>query len=1059
MKQLSTFTRDFLKTALFSLLFLFTTSIVGQERILKQSYNSRTITDVFAKDAVTPREMTERAKYHPYMEGEIVVALELNEPRATARQLIRQYEWSGLFGDHQVQPLAYLMTKELRSDRSVSLVHLSLPEGLDVFDAMELLDGQGDVLWSSPNFYFEGDPREVIPNDPGYGSQYHHPLMKNNLAWDITYGNPDIIIAITDDGVELNHSDLTTNIWVNPGEIPGNGIDDDGNGFIDDVNGWDFSSGNNNPNPNSSGNDHGTHVAGIVAARTNNGIGVAGVSGHSTIMPIQFYGVGPWTAAVCNASFTYATDNGANIVNTSYNIDGFAGDPVFTAGMQYMHDAGVLHFNSAGNNNQLNPARQAFHQTLLTVSTDASDVRSSFTNYGTGMDISAPGSSVYSTVTLNGYGTKSGTSMAAPNAAGAAALIWSANPTWNSYQVAAQLLATADNIDAVNPAFAGLMGAGRANTYAALTTVIGPPVVKSLTGMPAEGSTVTPDDVTQFTISFSQVMDPNTVNNLAYYELRGAGPDNIFGTGDDVFYTITTSATYMLGTNSMTFNIGGPPFINGLHRLQLVSGGLANPFGTALDGDGNGTGGDHFFRNFNIGIPPPVANFTVSNATPVPGATVVFTDLSSGGPSAWTWTITPTTFSFVNGTNANSQNPEVQFAELGAYSVTLDVSNVAGSDSETKPDYINVINCVYCTAGGSTGNEEWISNVTFNTINNSSGPGAGYTDYTAISSEVDPGSVHVISVSCGSIGAWTEHYWVFFDWNQDCDFNDPGESYDLGQTTGPGTLTANVTVPVDAVAGPVRMRVMLKFSANPTPCEIFNYGEVEDYTVMVSGGEIRLNLTAMLEGAFDGIDMHTDLNPILPLSQPFNMAPWNYPGAESVAAMPSADIVDWVLVELRDATSPAAATSGTSVGRQAAFMLKDGTIVGLDGSSNLTYPVSISQNLYAVVWQRNHIGIISNNALTPSGGVYSYNYSSGVNQVYGGVNGHKELAPGVWGMFSGDGDGDGIIGSGDKSPIWDSQAGASGYIISDYNLDAESNNIDKTEFWIPNIGKGSQVPN
>jgi subtilisin family serine protease/PKD repeat protein len=1059
MKQLSSVIRHFLKTVLFSLIILlFTTPIVGQERKSIQTFDYKPVTDVFTRDAVTPQEMTERTKHQPYMEGEIVVVLELNESRATARLQIREYEWSRLFGDYQVQPLAYLMTKELRADKSVSLVHLSLPAELDVFDAMILLDGQADVLWSSPNFYFEGDPREIIPNDPGYGSQYHHPLMQNHLAWDITFGNSDIIIAITDDGVSLSHNDLSPNIWVNQGEIPGNGIDDDGNGYIDDVNGWDFSSNNNDPNPNSSNHDHGTHVAGIAAGRTNNGIGIAGVSGHSTIMPIQFYGVGPWTAAVCNAAFAYAADNGAHIVNTSYNIDGFVGDPVFTAGMQYMHDAGVLHFNSAGNSEQLNPPRQAFHQTLLVVSTDASDIKSSFSKYGTGMDISAPGSSVYSTVLSNGYGTKSGTSMAAPNAAGAAALIWSANPAWNSYQVAAQLLATADDIDGINPSYAGLMGAGRVNTYEALTTVIGPPAVKSLTGIPAEGGIVTPDDVTQFSIAFTQVMDPTTVNNIANFELSGAGPDNIIGTGDDVFYTLSTSTTYMLGTNQMTFNVDSPPFIEGLHRLRLVSGGLSNPFGAALDGDGNGTGGDDFIRNFTIGIPPPVANFTVSNPMPVPGATVVFTDLTTGGPSAWTWTITPAAFSFVNGTDANSQNPEVQFAELGAYTVTLEVSNVAGSDSETKPDYINVINCIYCAASGNTGNEEWISNVTFNTINNSSGPGAGYTDYTSISTEVEPGSSHVISVTVGSVGNWNEYIRVFFDWNQDCDFDDPGETYNVGQITGPGTVTTNVTVPSDAVPGPVRMRVILRYSTNPSSCGTFTYGEVEDYTVIVTGSDIRLELTAMLEGPFDGTEMRTDLNPILPLAQPFGMSPWNYPGTESVPVIPGADIVDWVLVELRDANSPAAATSATSLARQAAFILKDGTIVGLDGLSNLTFPVSISQDLYVVVWQRNHLGIMSNNALTPAGGIYTYNFTSGMNQVYGGINGHKELAAGVWGMFSGDGDGDGIIGSGDKSPGWKSQAGTSGYIMSDYNLDTESNNIDKAEYWMPNIGKGSQVP-
>lgn len=144
---------------------------------------------------------------------------------------------------------------------------------------------------------------------------------------------------------------------------------------------------------------------------------------------------------------------------------------------------------------------------------------------------------------------------------------------------------------------------------------------------------------------------------------------------------------------------------------------------------------------------------------------------------------------------------------------------------------------------------------------------------------------------------------------------------------------------------------------------------------------------------------------------------------------------------------------------QAAFILNDGSIVDLDGSSNLVFPVSISQNLYVAVWQRNHIGIISNNALTPSGGIYSYDFTSGGNQVYGDVDGHKQLAPGIWGMFSGDGDRNGSIGTGDEAPTWETQAGTKGYIDSDYNLDSESNNIDKDDYWVPNIGEGTQVPN
>ncbi len=390
----------------------------------------------------------------------------------------------------------------------------------------------------------------------------------------------------------------------------------------------------------------------------------------------------------------------------------------------------------------------------------------------------------------------------------------------------------------------------------------------------------------------------------------------------------------------------------------------------------------------------------------------------------------------------------------------MNVTNSVGSDSETKLNYINVITCVYCPAGGLNGTEEWISNVTFNTIDNSSVAGTGYTDYTSISTDVDPGSVHAVSVSCGSTGLWPENYWVFFDWNQDCDFDDPGETYDLGGSNGPDTLSTSVTVPVDAVAGVARMRVFVKYSTDPTSAcdDGFSYGEVEEYTVMVAGGDIELELTAMLEGPFDGIGMGTDVNSFLPLSNLSIWLPWNYNGSESVVALPNGNVVEWVMVELRDAIYSGGATGITSIAQQAGFILNDGSIVGLDGTSNLRFEVSISQNLYVVIWQRNHLGILSNNPLSESGGIYSYDFSSGVNQVYGGLNGHKQLTTGTWGMISGDGNQDKIVDINDKSSLWDNDAGSKGYISSDYNLDGESSNTDKNEFWTPNISEESQVP-
>ena len=566
-------------------------------------YQPSEIKDVFAASAVSFEDMQARAKYHPYMPGEIVVAISLPVEKSRAANELKSFNWSKFFAGRNVTMISRLLSTNRSAGNSVSLALLKLQDGLDVFAAMKMLQRAPGILWSAPNFVYNGDPRDIVPNDTRYADQYHHPLMKNNLAWDITQGSANVIVAVTDDGCELTHSDLSPNIWVNPGEIAGDGIDNDGNGFIDDVNGWDFSFNNNNPNPNTTGDSHGTHVCGISAARINNNNGVAGVAGLSTIMPIQFYGTGgaAWTAAMNAQSFAYAVDNGAKVINTSYNIDGFANDPVFTSGVQYVLDGGALHFNSAGNNNQLNPARQAVTQTILVASTDAGDVRSSFSNYGIGVDISAPGSSILSSVVGNTYDYYSGTSMATPNATGAAALLWSAHPTWTNYQIAAQLLATADDISAQNPTMNGYLGSGRVNTYAAITANIGAPKVKFITGVPANGGSAASGTVTNFTIAYSQVMDPVSVNTIANFEFRYAGLNGNFGDGDDVIIPLSTTSSYRVGTNQMTYQIGSSALNCGNYRLTIASGGLRNPFNTALDGDANGTGGDAYIHSFSIG--------------------------------------------------------------------------------------------------------------------------------------------------------------------------------------------------------------------------------------------------------------------------------------------------------------------------------------------------------------------------------------------------------------------------------------------------------------------------
>lgn len=229
-----------------------------------------------------------------------------------------------------------------------------------------------------------------------------------------------------------------------------------------------------------------------------------------------------------------------------------------------------------------------------------------------------------------------------------------------------------------------------------------------------------------------------------------------------------------------------------------------------------------------------------------------------------------------------------------------------------------------------------------------------------------------------------------------------------------------------------------------------------------------LDITIFLEGPYNSStnNMGLGINSILPLNQPFDNLPlsnpipdWYYTGIESVPAIPNPLIVDWVLLQLRDATSVATALPGTAISTQAAFLTSTGKIVGLDGVSFPTFTGSVINNLYAVVWTRNHLGVISANPLIDVGG-YTYNFSTGSGQAQGGVDAQKliDSSPVIWGMRSGDANGTGVVAIGDKTNVWSLQAGESGYLESDYNYNGQVENVDKDDYWLPNLGKGSFIP-
>jgi hypothetical protein len=240
----------------------------------------------------------------------------------------------------------------------------------------------------------------------------------------------------------------------------------------------------------------------------------------------------------------------------------------------------------------------------------------------------------------------------------------------------------------------------------------------------------------------------------------------------------------------------------------------------------------------------------------------------------------------------------------------------------------------------------------------------------------------------------------------------------------------------------------------------------------ISEASLTFDLTVYLEGAYDPDinQMKTDLLNAgnIPLTQPFepslpyygNPSPvWYYSGTESVITIP-ANVVDWVLLELRDASTASQATTASIVGQKPCFILDDGSIVDLDGSSLPQFFVTINDGAFIVVYHRNHLGIMSASALSESGGIYTEDFRNDPKKVAGQQNGYKLLETGVYGMVAGDANGDKQIDiANDKNTAWSADAGNSGYYGGDLNMNVETNNNDKNEYLIDNTTFISGIPN
>lgn len=284
-------------------------------------------------------------------------------------------------------------------------------------------------------------------------------------AWDVFTGSSDVVIGVIDTGVDYNHPDLAANIYVNTGEIAGNGIDDDGNGFIDDVRGWDFANGDNDPMDD---NGHGSHCSGTIGGIGDNGVGVAGVNWNVRIMPLKFLdSSGSGSLANAVSCIEYATMMGVNLTSNSWGGGGFS-----EAMRQAIADAGaanILFVAAAGNDGSDNdsnphyPSSYTEDNVVAVAATDHNDEMASFSSYGaTSVDLAAPGVDILSTMPGNSYGTLSGTSMATPHVSGALGLIFGRFPTIDALDAKNLLLNFADPVPALDGV---VLTGGRLNAF------------------------------------------------------------------------------------------------------------------------------------------------------------------------------------------------------------------------------------------------------------------------------------------------------------------------------------------------------------------------------------------------------------------------------------------------------------------------------------------------------------------------------------------------------------------------------------------------------------------
>ena len=488
-------------------------------------------------------------------------------------------------------------TFDIAGNLGGGLTHARIAPSQTINQTLQSLLADPAVEYAEPNYILTSQ-NHVVPNDPRFNQLWGlyntaQPGTDVNVmeAWHTQTGG-DVVVAVIDSGLALSHREFANNVWVNPGEIRNNGIDDDGNGYVDDWRGWDFVNDDNYPLDD---NDHGSHVSGTIAAQGDNGIGVVGVNWRAKIMPLKFMNnFGRGTIANAIRAIEYAVANGAKVSNHSWGGTGFS--TALSNAIAAANRAGHLVVAAAGNsgNNSDNlpiyPAAYNLPNIISVAATDQNDRLATFSNFGArSVDLGAPGVDIVSTIRNSNYASFSGTSMATPYVTGAAALLLAQNSALTAAQLKAAIMNSVDPIAALN---GRSVSGGRLNITQALAQIA-----------PTVNIEVTP--------ATSQLEIGRTL------QFTAAG-----------------------GTAPYSWSVDNPAVanINANGVLTALSAGTVQVTATDANNDSGSSG--------NITVTTPVISVSPSNQTIAQGQTIQLT--ASGGTAPYSWSVTDPSIAAIN---------------------------------------------------------------------------------------------------------------------------------------------------------------------------------------------------------------------------------------------------------------------------------------------------------------------------------------------------------------------------------------------------------------------------